>query len=111
MTQVTIDLFFVTGEGFEGHIALIPGEGESGFQLLQSASKALKQAGCAARPAKSYGGGGNKPKEPLPTICPTCQGEIIQKEWTSPENKIFIIHRCKSDEKHYKKFVLKVVQN
>ena len=105
MAQVTIDLFFITGEGFEGHIALVPGEGESGFTLLQTASKALKAAGCAARPVKSFGGGGGKPKEPPLAICPACQAEIVQKQWTSPDEKKFVIRFCKRDDKHYKKFV------
>ena len=104
MAQVTIDLFFITGEGFEGHIALIPGEGESGFTLLQTASKALKAAGCQARPVKSFGGGG-KPKEPPATICPVCTAEIVKKEWISPDKKRFVFHSCKRDDTHYKKFV------
>ena len=100
MAQVTIDLFFVTGEGFEGHIALIPGEGESGFQLLQSASKALKGAGCAARPVKSYGGGSGKQSAAPPDKCPECGGEVIVKPW-SKDGKNWNIYKCKT-ESHFK---------
>ena len=101
MAQVTIDLFFVTGEGFEGHIALIPGEGESGFQLLQSASKALKQAGCAARPVKGYGGGSGNKSAPPPDKCPECDAAIAVKDWVK-DGKAWKIYKCSKSEGHFK---------
>lgn len=100
MAQVTIDLFFVTGEGFEGHIALIPGEGESGFTLLQNASKALKGAGCQPRPVKSYGGG-SKQSAPAPEACPVCGEKVQVKPW-SKDGKNFNIYQCPKDKEHFK---------
>ena len=100
MAQVTIDLFFVTGEGFEGHIQLIPGEGESGFTLLQSASKALKGAGCQPRPVKSFGGSGGKSAAPPPEKCPECGAAVIIKPW-SKDGKNWNIYKCGINEGHF----------
>ena len=101
MASVTIDLFFVTAEGFEGHVAVTPGEGESGFTLLQSASKALKGAGCQPRPVKSFGGSGGKPAAPPPEKCPECSVTVIIKPW-SKEGKNFNIYQCPKDKEHFK---------
>jgi len=91
----------VTGEGFEGHIALIPGEGESGFTLLQTASKALKGAGCQPRPVKSFGGGSGKSASQPPDKCPDCGAAVVVKDWTK-DGKSFKIYQCPSDKAHFK---------
>jgi len=82
MAKVTIDIFFVTAQGFEGHVGLEPGEGESGLALLGSASAGLEKMGCLPRPVKSFGGGGGNRKqaEPAPgKACPKCNGPVTAK--------------------------------
>ena len=107
MANTKIDLFFQI-EGFEAHIELTPSEGESGFKLLQNAATSLKRIGATPRPApKQFGGGGRKPPEPIPTTCPTCQASIDAKPWKAGDGKEFLIHRCVTNDKHFKRFVPK----
>jgi|GEM_PF-2036795 len=104
-TTKVIDLFGQL-KGIDFHLAIEPNEGESGMEALVKAVDYLVSKGATGRPVKSFGGGGGgKPKELPLTICPTCQGEVVQKEWTSKDSKKFIIHSCKRDDTHYKKFV------
>ena len=103
-TTKVIDLFGVL-KGIDFHLAIEPNEGESGMEALVKAVDYLVSKGATGRPQGKGWGGGGKPKEPPATICPTCQSEVVQKEWTSPDQKKFVIHFCKRDDTHYKKFV------
>jgi hypothetical protein len=106
MAQAKLDLFFLTPGGFDGHLELTPGEGESAITLMSMADKKLAEMGCKPRPTPGrFGGSGGKAKEPLPASCPVCDGVLVAKDWTAKDSKKFKIWRCQADDQHFKKFL------
>lgn len=84
MAQAELNIMFLTPNGLDGHLKLIPGEGESSMDLLKQAEGKLAAMGCKPRPQPGRGGGGNwggkKAAEPAPgKACPKCRGPVTFK--------------------------------
>lgn len=108
MAEKRFKLTALTPEGYEAEIEVTLDQGESLTTLMKKAAEGLQKAGFKPRPQRSAGGGGwgQKKPEPLPEKCPQCNGTIKKENWTSRENgKTFTIHKCASDQTHFKRFI------
>jgi hypothetical protein len=108
MANKSFKLTALTPEGYEAEIEVTLAEGESLTTTMKKAASDLQKAGFKPRPQRSFGGNGwagKRQPEQLPEKCPQCQGAIKQENWTSREGKTFTIHKCASDQTHFKKFI------